>query len=304
MNRFIKRLLLIILITFTADRALSYVASFFYSRATTTDEYKMNAVTLNMTDPVVLMGSSRCHHHYIPAVLSDSLHTGVYNAGLWGMRNIYFQYGLLCNILERYTPHTICLEIHPIDYLQTPFSTIETVAKLSPYVNYSKGCDEVLKKAGLYYKFQLSHLYRYNSEFASILTGNLTERSFAADKGYKRLTGQLDTTYGEIKPEKFPYTVDTAKVHYLQAFINQCKARKITLIFLFSPMYAVEKSTVINIPYQIARKNNIPFLNHYYLKGISGHAAYYFDPGHLNEAGAVKYSSIISHELKGYIRKK
>lgn len=304
MKRFIQRLLIITLITLIADRALSYAVRYFYRTTTTTDEYKINSVLLRMNDPVIFMGSSRCHHHYIPAIISDTLHTGVYNAGLWGMRNIYFQYSFLCNILERYAPKAIFLEIHPTDYLQTPFSNNETVGTLAPFINYSPGCDEMLKKAGLYYKYQLSYLYRYNSLFANILAGNLSQRSFAADKGYKALTGQVDTQHGVIKPEKFPYPIDREKVYYLQAFIDQCKKKKIKLIFLFSPMYAVEKTTVFNIPDSIARKNGIPFINHYNLPDITGHPEYYFDFGHLNDKGAKKYSSLIAHELKKYLTTK
>lgn len=70
------------------------------------------------------------------------------------------------------------------------------------------------------------------------------------------------------------------------------------LIFLYSPMYAVEKTDLFDLPESIAKKNNIPFLNFYYLKGITGHPEYYHDYGHLNDDGAKKYSTVISQELK------
>jgi hypothetical protein len=303
MKNFLKRLLIIIIITLAVDRALFYVVKYFYKTTTTTDEYKLSSVMSTMNDPVVFMGSSRCHHNYIPSVIGDTLKMGVYNAGLWGMRNIYFQYGLLCNILERYTPQTICLELHPIDYLQTPLSQAESVSVLTPFINYSSGCDEVLKQAGFYYKCELSGLYRYNSEFPNILMGNLGQRSSPADKGYKGLTGELDTTF-KITPEKFPFPVDANKMHYLQAFIDKCKEKKIRLIFLCSPMYAVDKTSAFNFPADIARKNGITFIDHYYLKGITGHPEYYYDFGHLNTIGSKKYSSIVASELKQYIKKR
>lgn len=298
MGKFIKSLMIILAITFILDRAGAYIVAKFYKTTTTTDEYKLNFVTFRMEEPVIFMGSSRAHHHYIPAIISDSLKKGVYNAGLWGMRNIYFQYGLLSNILERYTPEIICLEVHPVDYLQTPFSTTASAGNLSPFINLSAGCDEVLKNAGVYEKAEISHLYRYNSQFANILAGNLSERTSPADKGYKSLSGLLDTTHAHLKAEQFPYPADENKIRYLQAFIDRCKARKIKLILLYSPMYAVEKNTLFELPKQIARKNQIPFLNFYYLEGLSKHPEYYYDFGHLNDAGARRYSAAISHELK------
>ena len=118
------------------------------------------------------------------------------------------------------------------------------------------------------------------------------------------LNQELDLKNGEIKPEEFPFPVDTDKLNCLQAFISLCKEKKIQLIFLISPMYAVEKTTAFNFPDSIAKKNDIPFLNHYNMEGLTGHAEYYYDFGHLNENGAKKYSSIIASELKYFIMKK
>ncbi|MDB5119509.1 MAG: hypothetical protein JWN56_727 [Sphingobacteriales bacterium] len=305
MRKFLIKLFIVTVITLIADRVLALIVGHFYKTTTTADEYKLNQVTYKLKAPVIFMGSSRCHHHYVPSIISDTLKTDVYNAGLWGMRNIYFQYSLLSNIVENYTPKTIILEIHPIDYLHTPFSDIETMGVLTPFIGYSSGCDEVLKKAKLYNKTSLSHLYRYNSLFPNIIAGNIAQRSNPADKGLKPLIGQLDIKSGDIKPEKFPYPVDEEKLRYLQLFVNVCKQKKIQLIFIFSPMYAVEKrSSLFIIPNKIALKNNIPFINHYYLEGITGHAEYFFDYGHLNSEGAKKYSSIVASELKQYFKKK
>ncbi|WP_421943912.1 hypothetical protein [Pedobacter sp.] len=301
MKKFALRVLIILGITFLLDRGISYGVKYFYKTTTTTNEYKINQVIDVMTEPVIFMGSSRAHHHYIPAIIQDTLKTGVYNAGLWGMRNIYFQYGFLSAILERYTPKTIVLELHPTDYLKTPFSTPEAAGPLITYLNYSKGSDEVLKLAGLYYKGQVSHLYRYNGEFANLLAGNFSQRSLASDKGFKAINGKLNTTL-EIKPERFPFSIDKEKVQYLQSFINLCREHNIKLIFIFSPMYATEKTTLFNLPNAIAKKNNLIFINHYNMPGITGHSEYFYDFGHLNEVGAQKYSSIIASELKKYMK--
>jgi len=272
MKRFILKLLLIAVIVISVDNVLALIVQHFYKTTTTTDEYKINEVTYKVNSPILFMGSSRCHHHYVPKIIGDALNTEVYNAGLWGMRNIYFQYSLLNNILERYTPKTIFLEIHPIDYLHTPFSDIETMGVLTPFINYSPGCDELLKKAELYYKNQISHLYRYNSQFPNIIAGNISQRTNPEDKGLKPLTGQLDVKAGEVKPEQFPFPPDKEKLKYFQRFIDECKKRKIKLVFIFSPMFAVDKHTnLFDIPASIAKKNDIPFINHYNLEGITNH---------------------------------
>lgn len=298
MKKFIKTLFLIIVLTLVADRGIGYIFQHFYQSTTTTDEHKLSTVLYRTKAPILFMGSSRCHHHYIPTIISDTLQQEVYNAGLWGMRNIYFQYGLLSNLLERYKPQTILLEIHPIDYLQTPFSDVERVGNLAPFINYSSGCDEVLNEAGLYYKCQLSVLYRYNSELVNVLLGNLSDRSLKK-QGYKPLEGRLDTLHQQITPEIFDFAPDNRKMYYLQSFIDRCRAENINLIFLYSPMYATQKQTnLFDIPDSIARINNLPFINNYYMEGITGYPEYYADYGHLNDEGAHKYSSAIASMLK------
>lgn len=304
MKKFIKTLFIIIIITLVVDRAIGYIFQHFYQTTTTTDEYKICSVVCRTNAPVLFMGSSRCHHHYVPSIISDTLQQEVYNAGLWGMRNIYFQYGLLSNLLERYKPQTIFLEIHPIDYLQTPFSDVERVGNLTPFINYSSGCDEILKEAELYYKCQLSVLYRYNSELVNILIGNISDRSFNT-QGYRPLEDQLDTLNQKITSETFDFAPDKRKMYYLQAFINRCCVENINLVFLYSPMYATEEHTnLFDIPDSIAQANHIPFINNYYLEGITGRPEYYADYGHLNDKGAHKYSSIIAPVLKKYTKNK
>lgn len=303
MKKFVKILFFIIVVTIVADRAIGYLFQYFYKTTTTTDQYKVSTAICKTNAPILFMGSSRCHHHYVPGIIGDTLQHEIYNAGLWGMRNIYFQYGLLSNILERYKPQTIFLEVHPIDYLQTPFSDIERVGNLTPFINCSSGCDEVLKEAGLYYKCQLSFLYRYNSEFANILVGNLSDRSIK--DGFKPLSGQLDTIHHKVVPEEFEFAPDRKKIHYIQAFIDRCRIENINLVFLYSPMYiAKEKTALFDIPDSIAHANNIPFINNYRLDGITGHPEYFADYGHLNENGAKKYSAIIAPDLKKYVTQK
>ena len=42
---------------------------------------KMNRIERGVTEDVVIFGTSRANHHYIPSILSDTLQMSVYNAG-------------------------------------------------------------------------------------------------------------------------------------------------------------------------------------------------------------------------------
>ena len=70
MKKFIGTLFLVIVITMIADRMVGYVFQYFYQTTTTTDEHKISSVMYRTQAPVLFMGSSRCHHHYIPSMVS------------------------------------------------------------------------------------------------------------------------------------------------------------------------------------------------------------------------------------------
>jgi hypothetical protein len=303
MKRFFNWALLLLLITFSLDRIGSFVMKELYAHSNSTDEYKINYVTNKMNQPIVFMGSSRCHHSYVPSIISDTLGVPVYNAGLWGERNIYFQYGLLCNILERYIPKVICLEIHPIDFMQTPYSGIEHIAPLAPFIGKSTGCDSLFKVEKKYTEYKILHLLRYNSNFVSLVGGCLFVKNSQKDNGYKPLLGITDYI---VKPDEFKFSIDQQRVKILLKFINECKKKKIKLILLCSPMYAVSNSCIqaYNIPLKIARVNELQFLNHLTDNEFVGKRNLFYDRGHFNDKGAKLFSSKIAHELKSIVIRK
>ena len=218
-----------------------------------------------------------------------------YNAADWGIKNIYYHYGLLGNILSRYTPKAILFEIHPCDFRDTPFSGKERAGSLAPYCGMSDACDEMLKLSGNYWVYQLSWVYRYTGSFPNLIIGKLgsMDRSL---KGWKPLDGVMDTT--GVKPEEYPFPIDQERISLLERFIKDCQQRNIQLIMIVSPMYICSKEDVFKIPRELAAKYNIPFIDHYRDTTFVGQADLFYDFGHLNRKGAEIYSKIISKELK------
>ncbi len=301
MKRFLNWILLLLLILFFIDRGGSFIINEFYKRSQATDEYKINYVINKMDQPVVFMGSSRCHHSYVPSIISDTLGTPVYNAGLWGERNIYFQYGLLCNILQRYTPKVICLEIHPIDFMQTPFSGIERISPLAPFIEMSTGCDSLFKLENKYAEYKISHLYRYNGILISTIGGCFLPNNSQKDNGYKPLYNIVDLS---AKADEFNFPIDKQRIQLLSNFANKCKEKNIKLILLCAPMYVVSNSCAKALQYvsTIAKVNHLLYLNHLTDAAFMGRREMFYDRGHFNDKGAKLYSSKIAHELKQIMR--
>ena len=73
-----------------------------------TDNFISDEVDAN----ILIFGSSRAAHHYVPSILSDSLDMSCYNCGLDG-NGIIYGYGKLKTITARYYPKIVILDIQP-----------------------------------------------------------------------------------------------------------------------------------------------------------------------------------------------
>lgn len=295
MKKLFLHIAIVACLFFLFDRSLGFGLKYLYRQSNATDEYKISYSNETTQDSILFFGSSRCLHHYVPFIFEKELGKSCYNAGDWGIKNIYYHYGLLSNILERYTPSMIVFEIHPSEWLALPFSGTERAGSLAPYCGMSKGCDEMLKLSGNYWKYQLSNVYRYTGSLPNLLIGKFgsMDRSL---KGWKPMDGVLDTT--GIKAEEYPFPVDPNRVALLERFIKECQQHHIQLIMIESPMYICSEQDVFKFVRELAEKHHLPFLDHYRDSDFVGHAEYFYDFGHLNKQGAILFSQKISKELK------
>lgn len=295
MKKLLLHIIIVACLFFIMDRILGLGLDYLYSQSNSTDEYKISYSNKSTKDSLLFMGSSRCLHHYNPLIFEKELGVSCFNAADWGIKNIFFHYGTLGNILSRYTPKEIVFEIHPCDFQKTPYSGKERAGSLAPFCGMSKECDEMLKLSGNYWPYQLSWVYRYTGSLPSLLTGKLgsMDRSL---KGWKPLDGVLDTV--GVKAEEYPFPVDQERIDLLERFIKDCKEKNIQLSLIVSPMYVYSKNDVYKIPRELATKHQIPFIDHYRDSAFVGHPELFYDFGHLNRKGAEMYSEMIAKELK------
>ena len=258
MKKLLLHIIIVVCLFFVMDRVFGIGLKSLYRISNATDEYKISYSNESTYDSLLFMGSSRCLHHYVPSIFEKELGMSCYNAADWGIKNIYYHYGLLGNILSRYTPKTILFEIHPCDFLDTPFSGKERAGSLAPFCGMSDTCDEMLKLSGNYWFYQLSWVYRYTGSFPNLVTGKLgsMDRSL---KGWKPLDGVLDTT--GVKAEEYPFPIDQERIDLLERFIKDCKQKNIQLSLIVSPMYICTEQDVYKNPRELAAKHHIPFID-------------------------------------------
>lgn len=296
MKKFICSFLFVIVGLFVADRVGGIAMSWVGEHTNDVLGPKLRYLHNDIHEDIVLIGASRCHHHYLSSILSDSLGMSVYNAGVGGSDNIFSHYIVLSLILQRYTPKVVCLEVMHTDYSrqQDPFSVLSFYA---PLFGCCETADSVFRLAGKHWRYQMSHLFRYNAKASSNIIGLVLNRQKENDNGYIPLP-KPNQSPEDPAIEETRYDVDSLKIEYIERFVKLCQNHKIKLVFTVSPKYSRVGPDYYKVLKDIAKTNNIPFLD-YHTKGLYlDHPDYFKDGTHLWDKGARVYSCVFTTDLK------
>ena len=254
-------------------------------------------------EDVLLLGTSRCNLHYVPSILQDTLEMSVYNGGIDASHCIYAHYFIFNHVLAHHTPKLVCVELSEYDYLPEGKRGFETISFFGPYAGKNAAADSVFRDAGTWWKYQLSHLYRYNAKAVSNIAGLWVSRQSGEDHGYlpNPKPAQFPNSLEDVKT---PKGIDTQKLDYLNRFISLCEKRSIQLVFMVSPAYTVAAPDLYDVLKQLAAERHIPFLD-YHSEGLYlDHPEYFKDAEHLWDQGARLYTARFAHDLLELLRYK
>ncbi len=289
---FFVKIFLLICLLFVVDQLLGKLLSKFFFSAQHGYIHQLNYVMNDMYDDMLVFGSSRAVHHYVPEVLSDSNVTA-FNCGSDG-KNIYYHYALLCRISERYVPQVVVLDIIADDFRVGRKDVADNMKSLYPYYSINENLDELIDRGSVVEKIKLnSLLYRYNSKLSEIISDNFMNKDSNWNLGYIPLHG-----IGHGSPMNHGLSpVDTSKITCLERFINLALAKNIKLILCISPAYGQSSEEFEPIA-QIANKYQVPLFNHLLDSTYVDHKEWFKDYYHLNDDGARIYSANIVQEIK------
>lgn len=249
-----------------------------------------------MTAEVVLLGSSRCTHHYMPNILQDSLGMTVYNCGQRG-NGIIYEYGRLQTIYARYTPKIVIvdfiqgydLEVNDnnryLDFLKADYGTnnaVDSIFRVCDPLSPVKMCLQS---------------YRYNSTLCDLLLNTvLRNRGRFSKDGFMALQGEIET----VEPKRtkvMPLEVDPIKVEYIRKMASERK-QGCRMIFVLSPCYSYPHPEFVSTIERIAKENGVEFMNYSEDMRFLGNGKLYSDGAHLNVKGAEMFSKILAGDLK------
>lgn len=246
---------------------------------------------------VVVMGSSRAHHHYVSSILADSLGMTAYNAGVDG-NGIVLASGLYELMAERYSPKVILYDVEPafdINVYAEDGNNTRYIGWLRPFVSNSGVCD-IVKRVDPSEQFKtMSALFRYNSKAPDLVKDMFAISDYTED-GFAPM-------YGEMKTEPVknngggPSQIDTLKINMLEEFVAKLSKSNTRLILMASPKYGAMTSEIFNPVKAICNKYGVEFWDFYCTTEFQK-LDYFKEPMHLNEQGATAFSYYLAYKLK------
>lgn len=257
-----------------------------------TFESDLNQALNHKRADVLILGSSKAKHHYVPQVLADSLGMSVYNAGADG-HDVAYASMVLQSWLTRCRPSVVVLDI--CNSMVNGDWVANSIGDVKCHYGANRAVTGYIDSSGdwrLRLKLH-SSLYRLNGSEVwlakTYLKGPLPEPS----DGYSPLQGSDMkpgvTTYG-------PFSPSPIEAGQLQAIATLCRRHGIALRIVLSPNHEIDNGMRRWLAAE-ARRSGVALSDFTELPGLwADH--YYKDRGHMNHTGAVKFSSIMAPLLR------
>lgn len=294
MKKYILHIILFFAIIVAFDFCFGKAFDYMVSHAKGGNTKEINDLLMKDKYDVIIMGSSRATHHYVPQMIEDSLGMTCYNAGADG-NGIVLMYGRYKLITNRYNPKMILYDVvrgfdiaeyseddHNRRYLagMKDYFFQPGIKDIFTDVNWSEGIKNY------------SGLFRYNGDYFNHLRNFLTTMPMS-DKGYLPLYGEMKSD--SDNRDKSTPTLDTLKLSYVRKLAIDAKLRGIEFIFIASPRYGSDSTSVQPVK-EIAEELGIPFWDYMGAPDFQKRE-YYKDFAHLNDEGARKFTNEIIHRL-------
>jgi len=297
LRKILINLAILLCIVFIIDRVCGGVLKRIYLNQDHGYYYAITYAVTKMNSPVVIMGSSRANHHYIPSEFEKAFNTPVYNTGSDG-NYIFFQEALLTCMLKRYTPKVIILDLVDDEFLKGKRS-YDRLNLLLPYCKEYPEIKPIVYLKSPFEKYKtVSKIYPYNSLIVESLTGwlNLHNKRDSLS-GFIPLYGTWNKDIQKMEYETT--SVDVCKVQAFENFVNMCKKHGIRLYVFVSPSYGIydESNQTIKIAAESAQKNGY-FFHSYLNYPVFNDRNLFKDARHLNVEGARLYSNLVIEDLK------
>ena len=292
----------VIVLLVLMDSFIGGASAWFYHRSKYGIFHRQQYVLNESNDDLLILGSSRASHHYVPNILADSLGMSCYNAGSDGMC-IYYHYAMLASMIERgHCPKSVIYDVMDFDLMECPGPTFTLEAaldRLAPHYGEFVCIDNLFELEGWKEKLRLlSRTYRYNSKLVQSIKCNFLPQP--EDHGYEQVVGTLPEKAIFEREAYNDCSLDPLKIKYLHLMVDIAKQNHIRMIFVLSPYYKDNPSKAIDTAKEIAGHYQLDIVDCYNAPEMMKRELFR-DIMHLNDDGAHVWTAYLAHILKDKI---
>ena len=289
----------VIVLLVLMDLCIGGASAWLYHRSKYGIFHRQQYVLNESNDDIIILGSSRASHHYVPGILTDSLGLSCYNAGSEGMC-IYYHYAILASMIERgHCPKLVIYDVMDLDLMEYPGPTFTLEAaldRLAPHYGEFKCIDKLFELNGWKERLKLLSLtYRYNSKLVQSFKCNYLPQ--LEDHGYEKVVGTLPEKDIFKKDEYNDCALDPLKIEYMHMMVNLAKQNHIRMIFVLSPYYKDNPSKALDTAKEIASHYQLDIVDCYNEPEMMKRELFR-DIMHLNDEGAHVWTAYLAHILK------
>jgi hypothetical protein len=294
------KILIFILLLFTADKAIGFICKKLYAGSNDFFISKLRHTLNAANEDVLILGSSRAEYHFIPGIIRDSTGLSVYNCGIGGA-DLLFSRIQLSESLKRYKPKYIIIEASPSSFYIPNADNNRKM--LLPFYKNDTLVYNTLTNHRVFEKIKfVSSIYPYNSTIVSLVKGFFKENTDSLN-GFLPADGVIDTagmmntvdesfSSSSLPPEKFIY---------LKQLIDVCEKNNIKLIVASSPVYLANinhDEMVEQIKTFCGQFKNLVYVDYSKLEKTYMQQNFFKDNSHLNYDGAKIFSTVFAEDFK------
>lgn len=296
MKKFLLYILIFFGIVVAVDFGFGYSCEWLQNHARGGSMKSIRQTALNQEADIVVMGSSRAHHHYVPSVISDVTGLTAYNGGVDG-NGIVLASGLYDLIEDRYSPKVIIYDVEPsfdINVYAEDGNNTRYIGGLRPYCQHGHIMDIICRVDPTERYKDLSAMFRYNGKMVDLLKDQVGLSDYTND-GYAPMQGEMKKVPAVNSTESKPVQ-DTLKLNMMEEFISRISQTDTRLIMVASPRYDAISSEVFMPIKEMCEKNGVEFWD-YYTNQDFHRLEYFKESVHMNDKGARLFSELIANKL-------
>ncbi len=260
----------------------------------------------NVNSDIIICGSSRAWKHINSTRLGDGFNTTAYNLGLDGhdfeLQNL--RYNFFSNYNRK--PKLIIYSLDIITLMKKD-KDLYNADQFLPYLLWNDEFDKVLKAYKGYNSYDskiplLRYFGKYKAIKESVRMLAKRENTVTRVRGYNGQDLVWNPAIHKTKKIR-EITFDTALVGSFEKFVEKCRADDIDIVFVYTPDYVEwqksfkNRDAIFELYYSLSKKHSIPFYD-FSNDSMCLDKRYFFDPSHLNKAGAEIFTGKLIDSLK------